>query len=111
MAPEQTAFQIDARDNVATALTPLAPGAVRVLGDAPGGDVAALEEIPVGHKISLRGIADGDDVIKYGVSIGRANKPVARGAWVHLHCMGSRFDEKSNRLDPVTGVSTDADYD
>ena len=54
---EQTAFQIHPEDNVATALSALSPGRVRLLGDARTDGVTAKEEIPSGHKIALRDIA------------------------------------------------------
>ncbi|MDR1533586.1 MAG: UxaA family hydrolase [Planctomycetota bacterium] len=104
------AFRIDARDNVATALSDLPPGRVRLLGEAAGEEIEAAEPVPRGHKLALRDIAAGGDVVKYGVPIGRAFKPIARGGWVHLHCLESRFDEKSSQLDPATGVSRDTRY-
>jgi hypothetical protein len=104
------AFQISANDNVATALCDLSPGRVRLLGDAESGEIEAVEPIARGHKLALRHIAAGENIVKYGVSIGRASKPIARGCWVHLHCMGSMYDEKSNKLDPVIGISRETRY-
>ena len=42
--------------------------------------------------------------------IGAATARIPAGGWVHLHCMGSKFDEKSNKLDPLTGTSVDTRY-
>ena len=108
---EQRAFQIEHADNVATALTPLAPGAVTLLGDAAEKSVEAVGEVPVGHKIALRDIAAGEDIVKYGVVIGRATKDIPRGTWVHLHCMRSVYDERSSHLDAVTGAPKDIRYE
>jgi (2R)-sulfolactate sulfo-lyase subunit alpha len=47
--------------------------------------VAALEAIPLGHKVALADIADGDTVLKYGHDIGRAVAPIRRGGHVHVH--------------------------
>lgn len=110
MSQRQTAFQINLGDNVATALGALSRGPVVILGDAAEKSVSALEDIPAGHKIALRDIVPGEDIVKYGVAIGAASKPIARGGWVHLHCMGSKYDEKSNRLDPLTGTSKETQY-
>lgn len=110
MSPKQTAFQINTGDNVATALGALSSGAVAILGDAAEKQIIALDDIPTGHKIALRDIASGEDIVKYGVAIGAASKPIAKGGWVHLHCMGSKYDEKSNRLDPLTGTSKETRY-
>ncbi len=45
----------------------------------------AREPIPLGHKIALRDIADGETVVKYGHDIGRAVAPIKAGAHVHVH--------------------------
>lgn len=107
---EQRAFQIDLRDNVATALTALAPGPVTLLGDARQKQIAAAEDIPVGHKIALRAIAAGEEILKYGVCIGRATCAIPAGSWVHLHVMRSVYDERSSHLDKLTGAPTDTRY-
>ena len=106
-----TAFQIDFSDTVATALEELAPGMVTLRGDAGEAEVKALEKIPEGHKISLKDIAMGEDIIKYGVRIGRAVKPIPKGSWVHLHNIRSVYDERSSHLDAVTGAPKDTKYE
>ena len=108
---EQTAFQIDLRDNVATALTELHPGTVRLLGDASQDSIAAVEEIPKGHKIALTEILPGDSVVKYGVVIGSATARILPGTWVHLHVMRSNVDERSSHLDTITGAPMDTRYE
>ena len=72
MDEKQNAFQIDLADNVATALTPLVPGPVELRGDAVLRRCRPPAEVPVGHKIALRDIRSGEDIVKYGVVIGRA---------------------------------------
>jgi (2R)-sulfolactate sulfo-lyase subunit alpha len=47
--------------------------------------IQALTEIPIGHKLAIRPLAAGDTVIKYGVDIGRAVKPVRVGEHLHVH--------------------------
>jgi altronate hydrolase len=69
-------------DNVAVALTDLPAGA-RV--QAGGHEIHATELIAQGHKLSLRDIAAGEIVVKYGFPIGRATQPIGRGAHVHVH--------------------------
>ena len=110
MHQNQTAFQIDKADNVATALTDIVPGRVSLLGDASGDGIEAREEIARGHKIALRDLRADEDVVKYGIVIGRMTKDAPRGAWIHLHCMRSCYDEKSATLDPATGVSKETRY-
>jgi hypothetical protein len=106
---QRRCFQVHPADNVATALDDLAPGAVRVLG-AAGPDVAAGEEILLGHKIALRRIGEGEDIVKFGVPIGIATTAIAQGAWVHLHNCRSRVDERSSHLDVKTGAALDTAY-
>ena len=47
--------------------------------------IQTLEPIPLGHKIALRDIAGGDDVIKYGEVIGRAAADIPTGSHLHVH--------------------------
>jgi altronate hydrolase len=82
----RAALVISERDNVATALHALEPGASLELAGTP---VTVREPIPSGHKIALREIAAGDAVIKYGSSIGVATAPIAAGAHVHTHNVAS----------------------
>lgn len=108
---EQTAFQIEASDNVATALSELKPCMVTLRGDISAAQIAAAENIPVGHKLALRAIAEGEKIIKYGVPIGCATRDIGAGEWVHLHCMRSLYDERSSHLDVLTGAPKDIQYE
>jgi (2R)-sulfolactate sulfo-lyase subunit alpha len=47
--------------------------------------VTVLDDIPIGHKLALGAIADGDTILKYGHDIGRAVATVAAGGHVHVH--------------------------
>lgn len=111
MEKRQRAFQIEQKDNVATALEELAPGPVRLLGDGCRTETEAAQKIPKGHKIALRNIRAGEDVIKYGVRIARASKDIRAGEWVHLHNIHSVYDERSSRLDVMTGAPKDTRYE
>ena len=79
----------DRKDNV---------GVVVVEGVAAGDDllavitednsefrIAALDDVPIGHKVALCDLAEGDTAIKYGQDIGRMTGVVARGGHVHVH--------------------------
>ena len=106
-----TAFQIDLKDNVATALEPLQPGRITLRGDSAEQFMTAVTEIPAGHKIALREIAAGEDIVKYGVRIGRATEDIKKGSWVHLHNIRSVYDERSSHLDVMTGAPKDTRYE
>ncbi len=112
MHKEITAFQIDGRDNVATALDAAAAGdRVTLTGEHALDSLAAATDIPVGHKIALRDIAAGEPIVKYGVVIGRATADIPAGSWVHLHVMKSVYDERSRHLDVRTGAPKDTNYE
>lgn len=80
------ALVISARDNVATALQPLEAGQVLVLG---GQTITITESTPKGHKIALRLIRAGEQVMKYGSTIGTATCDIEPGAHVHTHNVAS----------------------
>lgn len=44
-----------------------------------------LDDIPIGHKIALNELGNGDTVIKYGVDIGRTIAPIRKGGYLHVH--------------------------
>ncbi len=52
-------------------------------------EVRAIDPIPLGHKIALRDIEAGGQVIKYGVPIGVATRPIKAGQHVHIHNLKS----------------------
>ena len=45
----------------------------------------ARSDIPIGHKLAIRPIKEGETIIKYGVDIGRAVKPIGAGEHLHVH--------------------------
>ena len=47
--------------------------------------LTARADIPIGHKVALADLAEGDTAIKYGEDIGRIVAPVEKGGHVHVH--------------------------
>ena len=47
--------------------------------------IAALDDVPIGHKVALRDLAEGDTAIKYGQDIGRMVGAARQGGHVHVH--------------------------
>ena len=43
----------------------------------------AVQDIPLGHKIALLDVAQGLEIVKYDVSIGRASRNIKKGQHVH----------------------------
>ena len=90
------AIQIDDLDNVATVTGQLAPEEeIEIL--SPDGEVilqtVAREAVSFGHKIAIKDIDEGANVVKYGEVIGTASQAIVKGRWVHTH------NVKSARLD------------
>ncbi|HTS77162.1 MAG TPA: altronate dehydratase family protein [Bryobacteraceae bacterium] len=79
---ENSTIHLNAADNVAIARVPVSEGAIlRVAGL----EIRARTAIPAGHKIAIRPIAAGENVIRYGQVIGRAKSSIEPGAHVHTH--------------------------
>ena len=85
------ALRCDLEDTVAVVSQPVKAGTVV---NAAGETLAALADIPLGHKIALQDMAAGELVYKYGVPIGRA---IAKGEWVHTHNLQDITEELCNR--------------
>ncbi|MDI6600766.1 MAG: UxaA family hydrolase [Thermoanaerobacteraceae bacterium] len=85
---------INDKDNVAIALTDLPAGKEIKAGN----DVIIVQEsIPYGHKVALKDISKGEEIIKYGEVIGAAVENIKKGSHVHTHNMAGlrgRGDEK-----------------
>ena len=47
--------------------------------------VEAKNEVPLGHKLALTDLNEGDTIIKYGHDIGKVVKPIKKGEHVHVH--------------------------
>lgn len=101
------AFRVHPEDDVATLLADAEPGPLDVVG---GGRLELREPVKLGHKVALRAIAQGEAVLKHGVSIGVATAAIEAGRWVHLHNLASRLDARSQTLDVHTGAATDTPY-
>lgn len=80
------AVALSPADNVATVLRAVAPGdRLTVRCGAQTLHLTVAQAVPFCHKISLRPIAQGEDILKYGSSIGQARAPISQGGHVHVH--------------------------
>ena len=82
------ALQVDPKDNTATIFADdIRAGATVEVRDPQGGrhPLKVLADVPYGHKIALRDIARGEHIIKYGESIGAAERDIPAGDYVHVH--------------------------
>ncbi len=47
--------------------------------------ITAKHDVPIGHKIALSDLANGDTAIKYGEDIGKFVADISKGEHVHTH--------------------------
>ena len=82
----RNAMIIDAKDNVAVAIEPIAKGDAAVyVCEGKEVSLPALEDITIYHKLAIRDIAKGEPVVKYGEHIGIASSDIKAGEHVHVH--------------------------
>lgn len=89
---------MDAKDNVANAISAIAAGEeVEILSTKQEvvQRIKARDSLPLGHKIALMDIKLGAEIKKYGAVIGKASKNIKAGEYVHIH------NVESNRM-PLT---------
>ena len=78
-------IHIHPEDNVAVALHAISAG-------TEFAGVKAGTDIPQGHKMALKDMAEGEQVVKYGFSIGHTTAAVTAGQWVHTHNMVTNLE-------------------
>ena len=57
----------------------------RVTEDNSTFRLTVLDDVPIGHKVALTDLKEGDTAIKYGEDIGKMVGPVDKGKHVHVH--------------------------
>ncbi|MGQ1945873.1 UxaA family hydrolase [Geofilum sp. OHC36d9] len=98
-----TFFLIHPSDNVAVCIESAQAGEMVEVGDYR---VPLIEAVPVGHKVALVDIQEGQDVVKYGAPIGHAILTVKAGSHLHTHNVKTNlsgeltysFNQKLTRL-------------
>lgn len=78
-------------DTVAVATRSLAAGESVAVGNV---QLTLRDDVPKAHKVALVDIAEGQQVIKYGQSIGRASREIAAGEHVHVQNLGYVEDDE-----------------
>ena len=76
-------LQIHPEDNVVVCLEEMKKGDKITLSDKR--EVELKEDVPAGHKLAVRDISNGENIIKYGYAIGHATEDIAIGRWIHTH--------------------------
>jgi len=79
-------LRLNSNDNVAIALEDLEPGKVIFFQHEVGSlEIEIRDTIPFAHKVAIKNINMGCNVIKYGEIIGCATENIKIGQWVHTH--------------------------
>lgn len=84
-------------DDVAVAVRDTGPGTVRgaYLKSGVSFEIEVRAQIPLGHKVALRELGEDEQVVEYGVAIGRTRHLIAQGDHVHTHNLRSARWQKS----------------
>src|SRR3569833_1527003 len=93
-----TVLQIDPRDNVLVALAPLSSGTTVHYGSA---SCPAADSIPAKQKLALADLTPGDVVIMYGMVVGEATQPIARGGLLSTRNVRHRAGGYTAQRHPV----------
>jgi galactarate dehydratase len=93
-------IRVHSRDNVAI---------VANEGGLPAGaqfdsGLTLVETIPEAHKVALSPIAQSEPIVRYGVTIGYAAAPIAKGSWVHEGVMSLPAPPPLDKLPLSTAV-------
>ncbi len=56
-----------------------------IMDDNKHMNMTARQDIPIGHKIALKDMNEGETVIKYGIDIGKVVAPIKAGEHAHVH--------------------------
>ncbi|MBW5449083.1 altronate dehydratase [Cohnella sp. CFH 77786] len=96
-------IRLSANDQVIVALRPFAAGELLTLED--GERLTVADEVPRGHKILTRPVARGQDILKFGYSIGKATEDLKPGVWVHTHNLATGLSGLLDyRYEPEPGL-------
>ena len=87
MKIKKKAIKLHIEDNVATSINNLQCEDIVEISDATNNisTVIVKDNIPFGHKFSLKNILKNESIIKYGEIIGKATQNIKIGQHVHIH--------------------------
>ena len=92
-------LQLDPRDNVLVALTPLKAGMTVQFGDQ---NCPVTQDIRIKHKMAIVDLAPGDLIRMYGMVVGEAVVPIPRGGLISTRTIRHRTDAYTATRHPVT---------
>ena len=75
-----TFLKINPADSVVVCLAPKKKGDII---DVDGRQITVNQDTPAGHKVLIKDVNEGEDIIKYGYPIGHARQSMKAGDWVN----------------------------
>lgn len=97
-------IKLDPKDKVVVAGRDFSAGS-KVDVEGLSSPVVLLDDVKRGHKIAIEDIAEGEEIIKYGYSIGHAKTAIPKGSWVHTHnCKSNLGPDLEYMYQPVADV-------
>jgi len=79
----------DKKDNVGVVviekITPKQDCKCWIMENDSSVNIQSADEIPLGHKIAMIDLKEGDTIFKYGHDIGKVVKAIKKGQHVHVH--------------------------
>lgn len=97
---------INEKDNVAVVLHEIKTGENH-------NGIIFLNDIPFGHKVAIKNIYKGENIIKYGFPIGYAKNDIKAGEHVHIHNLNTNLkdiiDYEYNPINNIENNKIDSD--
>jgi hypothetical protein len=81
-------IQLHENDNVAVVVDKLQPGDIVQINNETFVISISLD---IGHKLAVKKIKKQEDIVKYGVVIGKASEDIEAGMHVHTHNVKSNY--------------------
>lgn len=103
LSMEINALMMDVKDNVVTCVADVPKGSPVVY--RKGKEICSItaeDDIPYCHKIALENLAEGEDAIKYGESIGKMTQAVTKGHLVNHFNLVSVVRDYDGEMIPET---------
>ncbi|MFI3205915.1 MAG: altronate dehydratase family protein [Clostridia bacterium] len=102
----KTYILLNKNDNVIVALQSLDKGTViEEFGLTLG------EDITMGHKIAIKDIAEGENIVKYGYPIAHATKDIKKASFVHTHNIKTNLSDEITYTYNKKAIDVQADSD
>jgi len=100
----QKVLQIHPLDNVLVALTDLKKDEIIQYNNIA---YTLQTDVPAKHKFLMQNIHEGDEIIMYGVLVGKATQPIAQGEIMHTHNVKHASNENYSKQKEASWTAPD----